>query len=105
MKMMWMAVLSCGLAACGDRVSAIDALEGDATAGAALYETHCQGCHGDDARSGSAGENLAGQVVDERSEFIQAILRGKENGAMPSFEQTLSDQEIADILAHIADLG
>jgi mono/diheme cytochrome c family protein len=105
MKMMWIAVVSCALAACGDRVAAIDALEGDVTSGAALYETHCQACHGDDARSGSAGENLAGKVVDEKDEFSQAILNGKDNGTMPNFDDTLSDQEIADILAHIADLG
>jgi mono/diheme cytochrome c family protein len=107
---MWVSMMMVGaVAACdgavSERAATIGALEGDSAAGAALYETHCQGCHGDDARSGSAGENLVDEVREEEGEFIDTILRGKENGAMPAFDETLSDQEIADILAHLADLA
>jgi|GEM_PF-1477785 len=95
---------ACGEPPATGRVADIGGLSGDATAGAGLYETHCLACHGDDARSGSAGENLADEVAEEQDEFIEAILEGKDNGAMPAFADTLSDQEIADILAHIASL-
>lgn len=97
------AVVACGEPAATGRVGDIGGLTGDPTAGADLYETHCLACHGEDARSGSAGENLVDEVTEEQDEFIEAILEGKDNGAMPAFADTLSDQEIADILAHIAE--
>jgi cytochrome c oxidase cbb3-type subunit 3 len=99
-----LALVACGEPPATGRVGDIAGLDGDATAGAALYETNCQACHGADARSGSAGENLADEVGGEQDEFIQVILDGKDNGAMPAFADTLSDQEIADILAHIGSL-
>lgn len=96
------------VAACGDtgvagRAADIDALSGDAAAGTALYETHCLACHGADARSGSAGEDLVDEV-GEGGEFIEAILEGKDGGAMPAFAETLSDQDVADIVAYITGL-
>ena len=72
-------------------------------AGQGLYEVNCESCHGADARSGSANENLAGEVEEELGEYADVVLSGKGNGEMPAFD-TLTDQEIADILAYIATL-
>jgi mono/diheme cytochrome c family protein len=97
-------VVACGDPAATGRVADIGGLTGDATAGAALYETHCLACHGQDACSGSAGENLVRNVTEEQDEFGVVILDGKDNGAMPAFADTLGDREIADILAYIGSL-
>lgn len=86
--------------ACGTTTTDLPA--GDATAGQDLYTTNCETCHGADAKSGSAGENLVGEV-GEQSEFISAIQNGKDNGAMPAFPE-LSDQDIADIIAYVETL-
>lgn len=80
-----------------------DIPEGDAVAGEGLYTTHCASCHGGDAKSGSAGENLV-EEVGEEDEFFNVVVAGKDNGAMPAFGDELSDQEIADIMAWVATL-
>lgn len=89
------------VSACGDsRAETIAALDGDSSAGATVFEQNCQGCHGANAAGGS-GPNLAGEA-DEPEEVINTILHG--DGEMPSFEQTLTDQEIADVVAFLQSL-
>lgn len=83
-----------------DEADAILALTGDATAGEALYQTHCSACHGADARSGSAQKDLPDE---DAHELVHVMLEG-EGFAMPSFRETLTDQEIADIAAYLATL-
>jgi mono/diheme cytochrome c family protein len=88
--------LSTLLTACGADTSAITSLNGDHTRGAALYQTNCAGCHG------ATGGEAARKAKSDPDEAASVILAGKES--MPGFEGTLTNQEIADILAHLAML-
>lgn len=88
------ALLLLPLAACGS------GLTGDPTAGEAIYADNCASCHGVDA-SGGSGPNLLGEV--EEGEATDIILNGE--GDMPAFADSLSDQDIADVIAYLQDLG
>lgn len=92
------------LGACGadPATSSIASLSADVTAGKTLYATNCASCHGSDAASGSANKNVANEVQSNASAAIGTILSG--DGQMPSFASTLSDQEIADVVAYIKTL-
>ena len=81
------------------RAQTILALTGDAASGSTLYQTNCQGCHGADG-DGPVGTNLKGWVMTEES--VNAIIEGK--GSMPGFGNYLTDQEIADLSAHVETL-
>ena len=70
-------------------------MKGDATAGKAVYTQNCLSCHGSDAKSGSAGENLPGTEI---SKAYSQIVNG--GGGMQSFSN-LSDQEIANVWAYV----
>ena len=87
------------IVACGsDRATAIAGLSGDTGSGEALFGVHCAACHGADRAGTAAGPDIRDEV-DEGGEVIDIILNGK--AAMPSFADTLSDQEVADILAFL----
>lgn len=74
--------------------------EGDASNGEKLFPVHCASCHGDDGKSGTAGEDVPGAVADDGvDEIFLVIQNGKGNGEMPAFKDELTDQEIADIIA------
>jgi mono/diheme cytochrome c family protein len=94
------AMMAMFLMACGDDtgggsdVDAILALTGDATAGEAIYADNCAGCHAADG-SGGTGPNLKGE--DDLEEAVAVILSGEDS--MPAFGDTLTDQEIADLVA------
>ncbi|MEL6343228.1 MAG: cytochrome c [Myxococcota bacterium] len=85
------------------RTEDILALTGDASSGAPVYTTNCQGCHAEDG-SGTVGPALSGAdgkvntLTDEQ--IVDAILNGV--GTMPAYE-FLSDQEAADLLAYLKD--
>jgi len=81
-----------------DRATDIAGLTGDTGAGEALYGLHCAACHGADRAGTASGPDIRNEV-DEAGEVIDIILEGE--AAMPSFSETLSDQEIADILAFL----
>ena len=85
--------------ACANQTDDVLALDGDATAGAETYAAECASCHGD-AGEGATGPALAGSGVD-REEVVDLVVNGKEE--MPAFGDTLSDQEIADVAAYVAD--
>ena len=89
------------LTACGNdsALSSIEALDGDATAGQALYEANCASCHGTDGTGGS-GPNLVHEQPDA-SEVIQLVYYGEDE--MPAFSDSLEDQEIADITAYVVE--
>lgn len=89
------------LAACGGdtRVEDILALTGDAVAGEAVFTANCESCHGVGATGGS-GPELVGHGADE--EHVEVVIDGEED--MPAFGDTLSDQDIADVLAYTGSL-
>ena len=92
-----LALTSCG----GDnpRTEAILPLSGDAIAGAALFGEHCASCHEEgkfgapDFRDGSPDGG------DDRL-YINTILDGIPL-RMPSFNDDLSDQDVANLLANV----
>jgi len=81
---------------------AILALSGDTANGKVAYDKSCANCHKADG-SGDASLNypsLAEHAKHESDgEIVTVILDGEE--AMPAFRASLSDQEVADILAYI----
>jgi cytochrome c oxidase cbb3-type subunit 3 len=98
-------------------------LAGDATRGAALFAANCVVCHGAD---GSGQGRGTGVTISREREFtimppaitnpgflgaapdamIAAIIReGRPGGVMPSFRNELSQQDIADVVAHVRVLG
>ena len=92
------AACSFAISACGsDRSTAIADLTGDTTSGETLYGANCASCHGADRAGTSAGPDIRGEI--EGGETIDVILNGEDT--MPAFADTLSDQEIADILAFL----
>ncbi len=86
------------------------ALPPDMPAGNATFKSKCVSCHGPDGAGTSAGRSL--NVVDLRSPAVQGqsdaqleqIVRNGLNN-MPAFGDSLSDQEIAAVVAHVRTLG
>ncbi len=76
-------------------------LEGDAAAGESIYSSAgCGGCHTMEAAgsSGSIGPNLD----DSKPDLALAYDRVKNGrGAMPAFEDQLSEQQIADVSEYV----
>jgi len=83
---------------------------GDAQHGHLVFMKNCAGCHGPAGRGGIAPE--IGNPVFQQSasdEFIVRTIRnGRAGTAMPAFQRpdapALSDQDIADIVAHVRGL-
>jgi cytochrome c6 len=82
----------------------------DNPAGAAVFKSKCQTCHGADGAGTAVGKSL--NAADLRSpqvqskpdaELIQVISDGK--GNMPGFKATLADDEIHAVLAHVRTLA
>ncbi len=98
----WLFVLALSAVACSSstssRVTTISGLKGDAVAGKSVYTNSCSSCHGSNAKSGSAGENLPSKNA---STAYTQILDGK--GSMPSFSD-LSDQDVANVWAYVQTL-
>ena len=76
---------------------------GDAAAGEAVFaEAGCDGCHTLEAAgaSGNVGPNLDESKPD--AALVEQRVRNGA-GAMPSFEDQLDDQEIADVTAFVVE--
>lgn len=76
-------------------------LRGDLGRGQALYAEHCDRCHG---AAGTAGPNVRIGNADFLSIASNGFLRhaiknGRLGTAMPSFEQTLGEQGVDDVVA------
>lgn len=97
------ALLALLLPACGpsaeevDRAEAVAGLIGDAEAGSALFATGCASCHGADGTGGS-GPDLLPVASWPTDEVVLVLLQGP--WSMPSFADW-SDQELADVTAHV----
>jgi mono/diheme cytochrome c family protein len=89
------------------RLTAISALTGNATAGKALYESSatpaCASCHKADG-TGNGPYPALGEPSknDDVAELAGYIINGvkKDAAVMPAYAN-LSDQQIADIVAHM----
>lgn len=100
-----------------DYASAANPFEGDAdavTAGQALYQTNCVGCHGESAM----GDGAAGAALDPKPADLQAAAKEtdpvyqhwviSEGGAaaglsssMPAYKGILSDEEIWQVVNYL----
>ncbi len=89
------------------------AFAADAQRGEPMYQRYCSGCHGADGRGG--GKNFMphvgaltrkGYTELLEDSYLQAIVAeggvafGK-SAYMPSFKTTLSNQDIADVIAYV----
>jgi mono/diheme cytochrome c family protein len=86
---------------------------GDARHGETIFLRYCQGCHGPDGRGGGKGfmphvGPLArkGYIETMPDEYLAAVITegglavGK-SAYMPSWKTTLTEQDIADVIAFI----
>ncbi len=81
----------------------------DSAAGSATFRTKCAMCHGPDGSGSEVGKSmnvpdLRSQVVQKLpdAELAQVIANGK--GGMPSFKNSLSEEQIHALVAHIRSL-
>jgi mono/diheme cytochrome c family protein len=91
-------------------VSIVQAASGlDSAASSAMFGTKCAMCHGQDGGGSEVGKSM--NVPDLRSpaaqklpdaELAQIIANGK--GGMPSFKNSLSDEQIHALVTHIRSL-
>jgi len=81
----------------------------DSAASSATFRTKCAMCHGQDGSGSEVGKSM--NVPDLRSpvvqkvpdaELAQVIANGK--GGMPPFKNSLSEQQIHALVAHIRSL-
>jgi cytochrome c6 len=82
----------------------------DNPAGAAIFKSKCQTCHGADGAGTAVGKSL--NAADLRSAQVQSkpdtellgvISDGK--GNMPGFKGNITDDEIHAVLAHVRTLA
>ena len=79
--------------------------------GASVYKSNCAPCHGDHGDSNTlAGKSfkappLTNLDIFKKSdqELVAFIKKGK--GQMPAWDETLSDNEIKDVIAYIHNLA
>jgi mono/diheme cytochrome c family protein len=86
-----------------EELPAVDDEQLAAPTGAELYETHCSACHGSSLEGGigprlDAGSDAA-DLTDRR--LVKRISEGSEG--MPAFSETLSEDEIDQILGFIRE--
>ena len=81
------------------------AQEGNAAAGAQLYQAQCLACHGQAGASTiPANPILSGQHADYLREQTAAYRDGtRKNAVMMGMSATLTDQQIADIAQYLAE--
>ena len=91
-------------------VSIVQASPGpDSAASGATFRTKCAMCHGQDGSGSEIGKSmnipdLRSQVVQKLpdAELAQVISDGK--GGMPSFKNSLSEDQVHSLVAHIRSL-
>jgi len=81
------------------------AVEGDATAGKAVFASAgCSGCHTlqDAGSTGNVGPNLDDAKPDAAL-VTERVTNGQ--GVMPSFKDQLSEKQIADVAAYVSSVA
>ena len=94
-----------------------DAAQGDDSPGnpgrgAALYRTHCAGCHYSDSAQNKIGPGLGGlfareKILSSGRSITPANVREHilaPAGSMPAFRGRLTDVQLDDLIAHLATL-
>ncbi|HSG14547.1 MAG TPA: cytochrome c [Gaiellaceae bacterium] len=82
-----------------------DAVEGDPAAGKEVFaEASCAACHAlaDSNASGAVGPNLD-QTMPSYDLVVDRVTNGL--GGMPSYKDSLSEQQIADVAAYISSVA
>jgi mono/diheme cytochrome c family protein len=85
-----------------ERTDGILELTADAAEGSVVYEAECARCHAADGTGTDEGVNIISELHHGDRLFVTWILDGK--GEMPAFPE-LTDQEVADLMAHIHALA
>jgi mono/diheme cytochrome c family protein/plastocyanin len=75
---------------------------GVAERGDAIYNKHCQSCHGNLAKGGYGPGLRENSILQKNEKFWKIVLKGQ--GNMPSWEERLSTQDIADVQAYLKTL-
>jgi mono/diheme cytochrome c family protein/rhodanese-related sulfurtransferase len=77
--------------------------KGDAARGAPLYAERCQKCHGDPTTRGVAPHLANSEFLAAASDgFIaHAIRQGRPGTLMESFARVLTEEQVADVVAHL----
>lgn len=91
----------CGGTATDGRDTAVAALTADTAAGKTVFTTNCAVCHGSDAKSGTARENLPSTAKNQFSVAVGTIING--TSGMPSFS-SLTNQDIANVIGYLKTL-
>jgi mono/diheme cytochrome c family protein len=90
-----------GEAAEGEGESSETAAGGDAEAGSAVFSENCSTCHGATGHGGGGGPDLTTMPLAQSEEgAIQQVTNG--GGGMPAFGGTLSEEEIENVAAYVA---
>ena len=100
MRVRWVFCLAIGLAACAPdapRSVEISSLKGSPQRGEALFQVRCLGCH----RKGGLMKTV--RWYPKRA-FLTVLLNGTPGSKMPAYS-AMSDQDIADLYAHIEGAG
>src|SRR3954466_2989407 len=89
-----------GVQHAGENTDDSNAKNGDVTRGQGLYKAICSACHGISGHGGNGGPDLT-RIPDAklRAKVIRQIQKG--GGGMPSFENQLTPQQIADLTAFV----
>ena len=84
----------------GSRTDSVLALTGDAAAGQMVFESNCglSSCHGTDGNSG-AGTHFSIVATRSNEAILNVVING--SGAMLPLGDSLTDQQLADVLAYI----
>ena len=90
-------VVSGSLAATIASASAQDAAAIEA--GEALYEEHCQSCHGEKLRSTGAIPDLRELGANERAKFNTMVMEGR--GQMPAWQGIVSPEQLDQLWAYV----
>jgi mono/diheme cytochrome c family protein len=75
---------------------------GNAEAGAVVFSENCATCHGETGHGGAGGPDLTTMPLAQTEEgAIQQVTNG--GGGMPPFGGTLSEEEIENVAAYVAN--
>ena len=80
-------------------MSSGEGVKADIDSGKSLFIQYCSACHGNDGRKGLNGAKDLSKSNREVNKIIKRISKGK--GNMPSFKETLTDQQMIDIANYL----